>query len=313
MPTAAPKSFIGLDVGGTNIKVLAFNSDGTVIAEEVVATSDDGTKMWLDSARTTVRTVVKRCPPPAMVGVASPGLPARDGHSIAFMPGRLPGLEGLNWQQWLELDSPVQVLNDARAALLGEIWLGAAKGATNVVLLTLGTGVGGAAMVDGQILRGHINRAGHLGHVSLDPNGALDITNTPGSLEDAIGECTLARRSGGRFNATRELVAAFRAGSTEAREVWLHSVRSLAASIAGFVNVLDPEVVVISGGIADADDSLFQPLQALLDEFEWRPGGARVRLVKAGLGRSAGATGAAYAAKLMATNSEQSLRVDHSA
>jgi glucokinase len=306
-----PQSLIGLDVGGTNIKVLAFTADGTVMAEEVVATSDDGTKMWLESARTAVRSIVKRCPPPAMLGVASPGLPARDGHSIAFMPGRLPGLEGLNWQQWLELDAPVPVLNDARAALLGETWLGAAKGATNVLLLTLGTGVGGAAMVDGQLLRGHINRAGHLGHVSLDPNGARDITNTPGSLEDAIGECTVSARSGGRFVSTRELVNALRGGSTEAGEIWLRSVQALAAAIAGFVNVLDPEVVVIGGGIADADDDLFRPLQTALDDFEWRPGGARVRVVKATLGRNAGATGAAYAAKLMAADMEASLQANH--
>ena len=300
MFATAPKSFIGLDVGGTNIKVLAFNSDGTIINEDGMTTSEDGTQVWLERARTVVRRVTSRCPTPAMVGVAAPGLPARDGRAIAFMPGRLPGLEGLNWQQWLELESPVPVLNDARAALLGEIWLGAAKGATNVMLLTLGTGVGGAAMVDGQVLRGHTDRAGHLGHVSLNPDGPRDITNTPGSLEDAIGECTLPARSGGRFASTRELVATYRAGSVEAGKIWLQSVRALAAAIAGLVNVLDPEVVVIGGGIADADEALFQPLRAALDEFEWRPGGARVRVVKAVLGRIAGATGAAYAAKLAA-------------
>jgi glucokinase len=87
--------------------------------------------------------------------------------------------------------------------------------------------------------------------------------------------------------------------------VWLRSVRALAASVAGFVNVLDPEVVVIGGGIADADDALFEPLQIALDEFEWRPGGARVRIVKAVLGRNAGATGAAFAAKLMLANHDQ--------
>jgi len=311
MPPTLPKAFIGLDVGGTNIKVLAFNPDGTVIAEEGMATSEDGTKAWLDRARVAVRKVIARCPSSATVGVAAPGLPARDGHSIAFMPGRLPGLEGLDWQQWLELDSPVPILNDARAALLGEVWLGAAKGATNVVLLTLGTGVGGAAMVDGQVLRGHIDRAGHLGHVSLNPDGPRDITNTPGSLEDAIGECTLAARCGGRFATTRELVAAFRQGSPEAGEVWLRSVKALAAAAAGFVNVLDPEVIVIGGGIADADDALFRPLQAALDEFEWRPGGARVRVVKAALGRNAGVTGAAYAAKLMSANLDQATKANH--
>jgi glucokinase len=221
------------------------------------------------------------------------------------MPGRLPGLERLNWQEWLGLESPVPVLNDARAALLGEVWLGAAKSATNVVLLTLGTGVGGAAMVDGKVLRGHRGRAGHLGHVSLNPESPRDVANTPGSLEDAIGECTLAARSGGRFGSTRELVAAFRRGSPDAGEVWLRSVRALAAAIAGFVNVLDPEVVVIGGGIADAEDALFNPLQVALDEFEWRPGGAQVRVVKTALGRNAGATGAAYAAMPMAATRTQ--------
>ncbi len=305
MQTVLPRTLIGLDVGGTNIKALAFDLDGQAVAEEGTTTAEDGTKAWLERARAAVRKVTARCPGPAMAGVAAPGLPARDGRSIAFMPGRLPGLEGLDWQQWLEFESPVAVLNDARAALLGEIWLGAAKGATNVVMLTLGTGVGGAAMVDGQVLRGHLDRAGHLGHVSLDPEAPRDIANTPGSLEDAIGECTLAARSGGRFASTHELVAAFRKGSAEASEIWLRSVRALAAAIAGFVNVLDPEVIVIGGGIADADEALFNPLQVALDEFEWRPGGARVRVVKAALGRNAGATGAAYGAKLAAANFNQ--------
>src|SRR6266404_4464301 len=296
------KSFLGLDVGGTSLKVLALSGDGQVIAEETVPTSDDGTNHWLDGARTLVQSALTRCPADAGVGVSAPGLPAPDGRAIASMPGRLKGLEGLNWQQWLGLSEPVPVFNDAQAALLGEVWLGAAKGASNVVLLTLGTGVGGAAMADGRVLRGHLGRAGHLGHVSLNPDGALDIVNTPGSLEDAIGEHTLAARSNGRFQSTRELVVAFRNGSVEAAEVWLRSVRALAAAIASFINVLDPEVVIVGGGIAGADESLFQPLQVALDQFEWRPGGARVRVVKAVLGRNAGATGAAYGAKLLGAN-----------
>src|ERR1051326_5684612 len=152
-------AFIGLDVGGTAIKALVFGPEGEKLVEETAATGDDGTKAWLEHARTVVRRVLAACPAGAAVGVAAPGLPARDGRSIASMPGRLAGLEGLNWQQWLGLDKPVPVFNDAQAALLGEVWLGAAKGAANVVLLTLGTGVGGAAMVDGRVLRGHLGRA----------------------------------------------------------------------------------------------------------------------------------------------------------
>jgi len=297
------KAFVGLDIGGTQIKAVAFAADGATLAQETAATEDDGTERWPERARNVIRTVLGRCPQPSRVGVAAPGLVSANRRHIAFMPGRLTGLEGLDWKKWLGLDTPVTVLNDAQAALLGEVWLGAAKRARAAVLLTLGTGVGGAAMVDGRILHGHLGRAGHLGHISLNPEGAPDVARTPGSLEDAIGECTLAERSGGQFSTTRELVAAFRDGSTSAAEVWLRSVRALAAALAGLINVLDPEIIVIGGGIADADDALFEPLQARLDEVEWRPSGVQVRLVKAALGRNAGAAGAAYGAKLAADGS----------
>lgn len=298
----APKTFVGLDVGGTNLKVLAFDAAGTTLARESVPTRDDGSGRWLEQTRDVVRSVTARCPAPVCVGVAAPGLPARDGLSIAALPHRLQGIEGLNWQQWLQQDAPVPVFNDAVAALLGEVWSGAARQARNVVLLTLGTGVGGAAMVDGRVLRGHLGRAGHLGHVSLDPEGAPDIVHTPGSLEDAIGECTLPQRSNGAFASTQQLIEAFRSGSTEAAAIWLKSVHALAAALAGHINVLDPELIVIGGGMAEAGDALFTPLHEMLDRFEWRPGGARVRVVKAALGLNAGATGAAYGAKLAAAN-----------
>src|SRR5262245_35240505 len=186
---------IGLDIGGTNLKALALSPDGQVLAEETTPTNDDGSDKWRFGARDFILSLLKRFPSNTPLGIATPGLPDRDGLTIASMPERLKGLEGLNWQEWLGLKSPVPVLNDARAALLGETWLGAAKGLSNVILLTLGTGVGGAAMVDGHVLHGHLGRAGHLGHTSLDANGSKDIVNTPGSLEDAIGDHTLPKRS----------------------------------------------------------------------------------------------------------------------
>jgi len=300
MAMETPKSFVGLDIGGTQLKVIALASDGKKLTEETAPTVDDGTRDWLERARTLLRRALDQCAPPVRVGLAAPGLASPDRRRISSMPGRLPGLEGLDWQDWLGLDTPVTVLNDAQSALLGEVWLGAAQQARNVLLLTLGTGVGGAAMVDGQVLQGRLGRAGHFGHVSLNPDGAPDIVRTPGSLEDAIGECTLTARSAGRFSTTRELVAAYREMHPEATVTWLRSVRALAAALAGLINTLDPEIVVIGGGIAEAGEALFQPLQAGLDEFEWRPGNVGVRLVKAALGRNAGAVGAAYGAKLAA-------------
>jgi glucokinase len=162
------------------------------------------------------------------------------------------------------------------------------------MLLTLGTGVGGALMVDGRLLRGHLGRAGHLGHVSLDVDGPPDVTNCPGSLEHAIGNVTIAERTGGRFKTTHDLIAASRAGDRLATDVWLQSVRALAAAVASLTNVTDPEVVIIGGGIARAGAALFDPLNEGLDRFEWRPHGRKARVVPAALGEYAGAIGAAW-------------------
>ena len=289
------KYALGIDIGGTNIKALAVTPGGRVLAEVCLATGDTGTGDWTSNVEAAQEMIREKLgEPPAWIGVAAPGLAAKDQRSIRCMPGRLPGLESLVWRERFQAAHPVPVLNDAHAALMGEVWRGAARGAQNAVLLTLGTGVGGAALIDGRLLRGHLGRAGHLGHVSLDPAGEPDIAGTPGSLEDAIGECTLKARSGGRFASTRALVAASKRKDSEARRVWLKSVQALAAAIASFINTLDPELVVIGGGIAQAGPALFRPLRQYLARFEWRPDGARVRVLPAKLGDRAAAFGAAW-------------------
>ena len=189
------------------------------------------------------------------------------------MPGRLKGLEGFDWPLFLRRERGVTVLNDAQAALLGEVWQGAAKGLRHVILITLGTGVGGAILSDGWLLHGANHRAGHLGHISLDPFGPPDITGIPGSLEDAVGEATLAGRSGGRFRTTAELLRAVAGGDPDARRTWERSIRALGCGLASLVNVFDPEAIVIGGGIAQSGPLLYEPLQKVLDEVEWRPAG----------------------------------------
>jgi glucokinase len=219
------------------------------------------------------------------------------------MQGRMESLQGLDWTSFLASPRIIPVVNDAQAALLGETWRGAAAGCRNVILLTLGTGVGGAAIVDGHLLRGHIGRAGHLGHTSLDPNGSLDITGTPGSLEDAVGDCTVSKRSGGRFSTTARLVQAYIEGDAAAAEIWLRSVKALAAAVISLANVLDPEVVILGGGIVNAGDALLKPLCEWIDKFEWRPTGSAIRTVTAKLGEMAGAWGAA--ANALSVNQQQ--------
>lgn len=289
---------VGIDLGGTQIKAAAFSPDGALIHRETHPTRD-GERVgvvpaWADAIGCLVETWTGRFGAPAdRIGLAAPGLPARDGRSILSMPLRMSGLEGFDWGAFLGRADGVPVINDAHAALLGEAWQGAARGRSHAVLLTLGTGVGGAVLADGRLLRGAIGRAGHLGHLSLDTHGPVGILRTPGAVEELVGECSLAARTGGRFQTTRALLDAAAGGDAAADAVWAASIRALACAVASCINVLDPEVVILGGGITEAGDRLWQPLEREMDEIEWRPAGHRVPIVRAELGGWAGTYGAA--------------------
>ncbi len=281
---------VGLDIGGTNAKAVCVTPRGKILVKKQFLT-DERARDWKELIRKNLESLQFRRA--SWIGIASPGLAAPDNHSIWWMQGRMNTVEGLNWTRLLKSKRTIPVLNDAHAALLGEVWLGAAKDCRNAILFTLGTGVGGAILENGRLLQGAISRAGHLGHISLNPDGAPDVADTPGSLENAIGECTLAKRTQNRFASTRDLIAAAKAGDADAEKIWDRSVYELACGIASIINVADPEVVIIGGGIAKAGHDLFAPLKKHLAQVEWRPHGHRVRLVPARLGEWAGALGAA--------------------
>ena len=227
------------------------------------------------------------------MGFSAPGLAAPDGGCITHMPVRLEGLVGLNWQKFFDFSKTIPVLNDGHAALLGEAWLGAAKGFQTVILLTLGTGVGGAALVEGKLLRGRTGKAGHFAHTSLGPDGPQDDCGCPSSLELAIGNCSILERSNGRFTHTGEMMEAIENGDDEAEKIWLKSVKGLATAICSFSNILDPEAVILGGGIAKAGDRLFVPLREYLDPLLWKTDDYEIKLLPAQLGDLAGAYGAA--------------------
>ena len=289
---------IGIDLGGTNIKAVAVTESGELLAQTDAETADDGGSAWAGRVRDLIAALergVGRAA--ARVGLASPGMVARDGRSMASVSGHLESLQGFDWVEFLQTARPVKLFNDAHAALLGEAWKGAAAGARDAVLITLGTGVGGAVLTGGRLLGGHLGRGGHLGHMCLDVDGEPDSLGIPGTLEEAVGNRTLARRSGGRFDSTERLVAAHLAGDADATCVWLRSVYQLACAVTSLINILDPEVVIVGGGVARAGPALFDPLARHLDRMEWRPAGAAgVRVVPASLGPAAGALGAAKGA-----------------
>jgi glucokinase len=284
---------IGIDLGGTRIKGVAMNSEGNILHQTYCMTQDGESEIWKEAIRKTVNELKGRLKMQNVcVGISAPGLPNRANTAIAFMPGRLDGLENFIWGDFLH--SPTFVLNDGVAALLAEARAGAAKESVNAVMVTLGTGVGGALLINKKPYQGSFNKAGHIGHMVIDCNGDKDVTNMPGSLEECVGNCTIEKRSKGKFTSTHDLLLAMRQGDEFAKSVWLTSVKQLAMGLASVSNLVSPDTIVVGGGIAEAGEDLFIPLNKWFDEFEWQPGGTRPVIVKATHGDMAGATGAAW-------------------
>jgi glucokinase len=291
---AAARFFIGVDLGGSQIKAVALTKDKRVLKRIRCRTHDEvqPSRPWLEPVRKAIQNLELLCGGRATgIGLAAPGVMADDFRSVAWCPGKLNGIEGIDWTLALGRHRTVPLMNDAQAALLGEHWAGAQF--QHAVLLTLGTGVGGAILCDGKLLRGAHGRAGILGYMSLDLFGRRSHFNVPGPLEEWIGNRTVSERSHGRFQDTRELVAAVRSGDEDARRIWRKSVHALAVAICSLALILDPEAIIIGGGIAGAGPVLFKALAAELDELEWRPGGRRMKILRAKLGEWAGAIGAA--------------------
>jgi glucokinase len=284
---------LGIDVGATNVKAVAVTAGGEALQRDRFATRDGAAEAWMATIRDYVRAIESKFGQARWLGIACPGLVARDGRSVAWMKGRIAAVQGLDWTEHLGRAELSPVINDAHAALMGEIWLGAGRDAQNAAMLTLGTGVGGAVLCDGRLLRGSLGRAGHLGHITMNPDGLSDIVGMPGSLEDAIGDCTIATRSDGRFESTIELLQGVRAKDEHALQIWRTSIKALAAGIASIINCIDPEVVILGGGISQEGRLLTDPLERYMNQFEWRPFGESVPIVLAKLGEYAGALGAA--------------------
>ena len=283
---------IGIDLGGTRIKGVVIDAEGNILHQTYTATNDGEGEAWKTAVAKTVSDLKQKLNIQNIsIGISAPGLPNKENTTIAFMPGRLEGLENFVWKDYLH--SPSYVLNDGVAALVAEAKTGAAKNSTNAIMITLGTGVGGALLINKQPYQGSFNKAGHIGHMVIDSSGDADVTNMPGSLEECIGNCTIEKRSKGKFSSTQELLNAYRNGDELAKQVWLTSVKKLAIGLASASNFISPDTIVVGGGIAEANDDLFIPLNKWFDEFEWQPGGIRPKIVKATQGDLAGAIGAA--------------------
>ena len=282
---------IGIDLGGTAIKLGRFNCSGELLAELQVSTPQPAVPGAVTMA---LCEAVEQLDPDhqaSVVGVGLPG-PMDPAARVARICINLPGWENVPLAEWMEsrLDRAVTLANDGNCAVVGEAWLGAARGFTDVVLLTLGTGVGGGVILNNQLFTGHNGAAAEPGLIVVQPDGPACNSGNHGSLEQYASIAALRRLCD---REPLQLSALADAGDPEAIAVWSKYGSRLGVGVASLVYLFTPQLVLLGGGLAGA---IHHFLPAVQDEVHARVQEVSregLRILPCALGNGAGRLGAA--------------------
>lgn len=298
--------YIGVDVGGTFTKAALVDRKGRVFSKTQVSSRGFSNKRYFaNTMRNLFLCLASQARIPfgeiSAMGIGLPG-PIDSERGIVLSLTNISGWNHFYLAGFLEnhLPFPVYVDNDANCMALAESRLGAAKGARFALCLTLGTGVGGALILDNDIYRGPFFLGGEVGHMPLHASGPACECGGVGCLERYVGNQAIARRVRQAFRkaiALEEVSRMARRGNIKAKKVWQEVASCLALSVAGIVNVMGPQVVVIGGGVAQAGSVLLEPLRVRVKQHAMRHLKNKVRIVMAALGNDAGFLGAALLAK----------------
>ncbi|MEM6519343.1 MAG: ROK family protein [Cyanobacteria bacterium P01_D01_bin.71] len=282
---------IGVDLGGTAIKLGQYRQSGDCLAELVVSTPQPSTP---EAVLAAIMQAIDQLDPDRQVraiGVGTPGPACAQGRT-ARVAINLAGWQDVPLADWLEAKTglPTVLANDANCAGLGEAWLGAGDCYRDLIVLTLGTGVGGAVILNGELFVGRTGAAGELGLITLNPEGASCNSGNRGSLEQHCSVQAVRREMGCDPG---KLAAQALAGNEAAIAYWQQYGRHLGAGLASLIYVLTPEAVILGGGISAGAD-LFLP--TVWQEIEQRvlpTSREGLQILTAQLGSQAGVVGAA--------------------
>lgn len=288
---------LGLDLGGTNIKVVVLEGNGEprILSEDTIATSaasgpETVTKRLIESGRASA----ELHGPFQTVGLGVPGL-YDDSGAVRLFPN-LPGSwSGFPLRERIEdgLGQTVTMINDARAFALAEGNLGAGRGCRIMVAMVLGTGVGGGITVDGRLHLGAFGTAGEIGHQTILPDGPLCGCGNRGCVEALTKAAVLADLAG--KDTAEEAYEAAASGDLRSQEAIAEVGMYLGIALANTVTILGPERIVIGGGIAKAGNLLLDPVRRSLRQRVTLVPIEKVEVLLAELGSAAGAIGAALA------------------
>ena len=316
-PPSSDGPILALDLGGTNLRTAVVTADGRVVgrqvtttpvsAAEIVEAAHRGFRESITAARRELGVDVE----PGAIGISAPG-PLDPWAGVLVDP---PNLHRSLWDFPLApalgraMGVPAYLERDTQVAALGEGEFGAAQRLSDYVYLTVSTGLGGAVVSDGRLLRGPDGNAGELGHLCVDADGPLCGCGARGHLEAIASGTAIARAYGA--SAGSEVAALEAAGDERAHEVMERARAAFAAAMVSIVNVFNPQRVIVGGGVAIGQgDRLLDPAREAVERLAFRRQAARVEIVPAQLGDDVGLIGALSLVRLARLEEDRNLNRD---
>ena len=301
---------LAFDLGGTNLRMAAVERAGNIIFHHRRDTPNAGDGENIVRAIVEAAEICRQNLPDRHIEKIAAAVPAtvQSKRGLIIKAPNLPALDNFPLVEILseKLNLAVYLENDANAAAIGENWLGAERNARNSIMVTLGTGVGGGIIIDGEIIRGADGTAGEIGHICVEPFGNKCGCGSRGCLEQYASATALVRQSKELMNefprssligesdlTAAKIYAAGKGGDRLATEVFRRQGFYLGIALAGLINTLNPEIIVIGGGAAAGWDLFLPSLNSEISARAYREPVKRAKIVRAALGDEAGILGAA--------------------
>lgn len=307
---------VGVDLGGTKISTALSDLEGKIINQTTIPTdAHEGEMPVLNRIINSIEKVVNDSSISYEdikgIGIGSPGpLDAKQGIIITT-----PNLPFKNFNLVKPISEkfgiPVFLDNDANVAAIGEFMFGAGKGAENIVFFTVSTGVGGGAVLNGKVYRGHTSNALEIGHMTVAPNGPRCNCGNVGCVEATSSGTAIAKRAHEALSTkvetslrkyenvtSYEVFVEAAAGDPVAKDIIDDAMNYLGIAVANAVSIFDPEYVIIGGGVSKAGDVVFDTVRKVVNKRCFKSMAESVKIVPAGLGTDAGLVGAVALALL---------------
>jgi glucokinase len=305
------KRVIGVDLGGTFIKSAILDTDGNILErgkshtgkkktpDDVVTRICEDIMVLLDKQSLDKNDIIG-------VGLGSPG-PLSSEKGLVYSTPNLPNWNNVPLQNMVaeKCGFPTRLFNDANAAAYGEFWKGAGSNSNTFLLFTLGTGVGGGIILNGKICRGIDGSAGELGHIAIDPNGETCGCGSKGCIETLASATAVVRIAKKRIEhgektslepkelTAKKIFMAAVDGDLLSKEILATAGKNLGIVCGGLINILNPEIIAIGGGLSLAGELLFKEIREEAKRRSFELPYNRVKIVPASLGTDAGVIGAA--------------------